>query len=765
MSGRGRQQLSPTLFPFLAVLVCTLGTLILFLALVAQDSTQKVKRQVEEEARNQANVAQAEAESPVDSGLTAAAVDAMIAEEEFRVSQLVAFRDAQAADVEQRRDQLTHLEDHLRRIQDELKRLSDEVKRATGEETADPIDEASVAELRERLQAEEKSLVELKERVQTQSPRIVIVPHKGPNGTDRRPIYLECTEQGLVIWPEGSLVPMKGLRDSQTGSNPLDEALRVARHHVMQNYGDTVPPYPLLVVRPDGYASYHLSRMALGDWDDQFGVELIPDEVELAIPNADSNLKNRMDEAIQSAIARQRSVATREAIAFGEKRTGKPRPLSAKDLDMQAQSNGYESVRGVPTSGWDLSKGTPYNVNQSGQSQRRGSTTTNVPSEPNQSAAISPRELAQLENEMRRSAAEMRDSAGGGGDGAAAMLLGNPNGNDAGINDASSMASSGSRSSLLGNPATAGANAGGLGSDGSASSDPPSLLASPGGDARMSGLLNQTHGRPESGSGAASNTAGMTLTQPSGASGASSAAGGLTQSDADLSAGNPGAGDSGASKSVRSSGAESGLTMPSYAAMGPRDTASGDTASGTTAFGSDAETTGATGGTSGSQAAGQSSASGSSQAGASSGSGGAGGSSQPPPEGQMAGSAPPQNPNLVKPNKRDWALPDSVAQSRGNSIVRTIRVVCDKGQFVLLGSAMSGGTEVFGFTDKPVSTATLELATAVRDRIDQWGPSLPGGRWSPVLDVEVMPGGEARFEQLRELMQGSGVEVVGKVAQ
>ncbi|WP_372726355.1 hypothetical protein, partial [Novipirellula sp.] len=663
--------------------------MILFLALVAQDSTQKVKRQVEEEAKTQANVAQAESESPIPSGLTAVAVEAMIAEEAFRVSQLVAFRDAQAADVEQRRDQLTHLEDHLRRIRDELQRLSDEVKRATGEAQADQIDEASVAALRERLQAEEQSLVELKEQVQSQSPRIVIVPHKGPNGTDRRPIYLECTAQGLVIWPEGSLIPMKGLRDSQTGSNPLDEALRVARHHVMQNYGDNVPPYPLLVVRPDGYASYHLSRMALGDWDDQFGVELIPDEVELAIPNADSNLKSRMDEAIQSAIARQRTAGTREVIAFGEKRTGKPRPLSAKDLDMQAQSNGYESVRGVRTSGWDLSKASPYNVDRSGQSQRREATRDTQASEPNQSAAISARELAQLEDEMRRSAAEMRQSGSDGQQNAETLLLGDPNTKGGNGDAASSMASAGSGSSLLGNPATGGFGGGSMGAETSASTDPPSLRTSAGGDARISELLNQSHGKPEIGSGTKSDPQGMSLSMPSGANlgSANVGSGGETKTGSNSNVG----------ESSRSPGSEAGLTMPSYAAMGPGDTAAGDTATGDTATGSDKGVQGVAGGTSGSQASGQASASGSPQSGASSGSAGAGGSSQPPAEGQIGGSPPPQNPNLVKPNKRDWALPDSVAQSRGNSIVRTIRVVCDEGQFVLLGSAMSGGTEVFGF--------------------------------------------------------------------
>ncbi len=748
MSGRGRQQISPTLFPFLAVLVCTLGTLILFLALVAQDSTQKVKRQVEEEAKAQANVAQSEADASADGGLTSAAVKSMIAEEEFRVSQLVSFRDAQAADVEQRRDQLTHLEDHLRRIRDELKRLSDEVKQATGEEKTVEIDGAAVAELRKRLQAEEESLVELKQRVQSKAPRIVIVPHKGPNGTDRRPIYLECTGQGLVIWPEGSVIPMKGLRDADSGANPLDETLRIVRHHVMQNYGDTTPPYPLLVVRPDGYASYHLSRRALGDWDDQFGVELIPDEIELAIPNPDSNLRNRIDVAIQSAMARQRSVGTREQIAFGEKRTGKPRPLSAKDLDMQAQSHGFESVRGVPTNGWDLSKASPYKVDRSGQSQRRSANIDPQGSESNQAAAISGRELQQLEDEMRRSAAEMRESGGGGDRSAEAMLLGSPNGNDGMIDGSSSMTAQGSGSSLLGNPATGATTAGNTSAGNKASNDPPSLLAQSGRDPSMGDFLNQSHGRPDTGNAASSGSDGMSLSNPSGMNDVS--ASGSSANTADANSG----------KSADQSNASTGFTMPSDTASSSADSGGGDSRTG-----SDADVKGSNGGTSGTQSSGQASASGSPQSGASQGSAGAGGSSQPPAEGQIGGSAPPQNPNLVKPNKRDWALPDSVAQSRGNSIVRTIRVVCDEGQFVLLGSAMSGGTEVFGFSDKPVSTATLELATAVRDRIDRWGPSLPGGRWSPVLDVEVMPGGEARFEQLRKLMQGSGVEVVGKVAQ
>jgi hypothetical protein len=103
-----------------------------------------------------------------------------------------------------------------------------------------------------------------------------------------------------------------------------------------------------------------------------------------------------------------------------------------------------------------------------------------------------------------------------------------------------------------------------------------------------------------------------------------------------------------------------------------------------------------------------------------------------------------------------------MAGSHGNEIVRTIRVQCFHDRFVLLPPGSGGPTEMFGFSDGQVNRATLELATAVRDRVQQWGAAIPGGRWQPRLDVEVMPRGEARFHQLRTLMNGSGVEVQGR---
>ena len=64
MSRRRRQGLSPSLFPFLAVLVCTLGTLILLLALVAENATAAAEQKARAEQEAAANDAVAAAGPP-----------------------------------------------------------------------------------------------------------------------------------------------------------------------------------------------------------------------------------------------------------------------------------------------------------------------------------------------------------------------------------------------------------------------------------------------------------------------------------------------------------------------------------------------------------------------------------------------------------------------------------------------------------------------------------------------------------------------------
>jgi hypothetical protein len=123
-----------------------------------------------------------------------------------------------------------------------------------------------------------------------------------------------------------------------------------------------------------------------------------------------------------------------------------------------------------------------------------------------------------------------------------------------------------------------------------------------------------------------------------------------------------------------------------------------------------------------------------------------------------------QSSELVRRIGRQWALPKSVAGMGGNAIVRSIRLQCYPDRFVLLPAKNEGATEVFSFFNGDIERATLELATTLRDRIDQWGPALPGGRWQPRLEVQVKPRGQMRFHQLRTLMNDSGIEVIGRVS-
>ena len=123
------------------------------------------------------------------------------------------------------------------------------------------------------------------------------------------------------------------------------------------------------------------------------------------------------------------------------------------------------------------------------------------------------------------------------------------------------------------------------------------------------------------------------------------------------------------------------------------------------------------------------------------------------------------SPKPVRRQGRDWALPPNMVGIGGNAIVRTIRVQCYQDRFVLLPPASGGATEIFGLANGDIDRATLQLATEVRDRIELWGAALPGGRWQPRLDVQVMPQGETRFHQLRTLMSGSGIDVTGRASQ
>jgi len=316
MSGRRREGLAPTLFPFLAVLVCTLGTLILLLAMVAQNAGDAVAAAgsatpVDAESATGPTAEEiAEAEALAEASQQ---IEREIREAAWHRQQTVKMRDAQTADLEARRDRRAHLEDHVRRLRLELQSLSTEVEAAIDQKGDVAKAQETLDKLMLEIESEKTAIGNLQSELQSETPRIVIVPHKGPNGTDRRPVYIECGADGVLIQPgniriqQSELVPRNGF------PNPLEAALRTIRLHATQTYGDSIAPYPLLVVRPDGIKSYGVARAAMNNWDDQFGYELVPTEVDLAFPETDPVLSNKVAAVVRETV-RQRELL---AIRFG----------------------------------------------------------------------------------------------------------------------------------------------------------------------------------------------------------------------------------------------------------------------------------------------------------------------------------------------------------------------------------------------------------------------------------------------------------------
>jgi nucleotide-binding universal stress UspA family protein len=127
----------------------------------------------------------------------------------------------------------------------------------------------------------------------------------------------------------------------------------------------------------------------------------------------------------------------------------------------------------------------------------------------------------------------------------------------------------------------------------------------------------------------------------------------------------------------------------------------------------------------------------------------------------------------------NWSKPSAeharpVAQSRGanwawerpqrtqTAVVRSIHMRCQLDRWVILPERASKAAPVVIELDGTPEQRAEQLAQAVKKRVESWGVALASGHWSPVLQVEVAPDADWRFEQLRRLMEGSGISVVRK---
>lgn len=354
MRRRSGQQPGMSLFPFLAVLICTMGSLIVLLVLVVQQA------RVDAAAPNAAaSESPTSPTSPGPEAATAAPDDAAQAvrelyqerklqfeEQRWRKEILASEREQKQKKLGEARLKLGHLEKHIRELEQRWKRLQDEAK-LLDTETSPRDTTAQVAQLREQ-QAKLTEQVQQRQRELASQPKsYAIIPYEGFHGTQRRPIYLECTAAGITIQPAGIQLNLDDFEGPVSG-NPLDAALRTIREYWNETgvLRDS-EPYPLLLVRPSGVDAYSIARTALQSWDDEFGYELVGAQRSLAFPEQDPALAEQVRESIAIAKQRQRALAAAMPQAFkSQRRVGAMRasatggfvPVGGGDAEVQAQA-------------------------------------------------------------------------------------------------------------------------------------------------------------------------------------------------------------------------------------------------------------------------------------------------------------------------------------------------------------------------------------------------------------------------------------------
>lgn len=340
-----------SLFPFIGVLLCTMGALLVVLVAVS--------RQAKVQAQHRVEAAQAAAP-------TEPARD-IKREQMNEVHQYVARVSQVRTDVEKklRDDQmrLSHLEEHMRRLQDQmmaLRKAGEELIAMEGEHYDDRQQaEREVERLQQLITDSREAITSIKAEGNGKKKSYALIPYEGPNGTYRRPIYVECKHNRVILQPEGLELGPDDFHPPLGPGNPLAAVLRAARSYLIQRDQGNVQtrdtePYPLVLVRPDGALMYaHVQRaIEAGDFD--FGFELVEEDWKLKFPGVDPHLASIEQQALEHARMRQQLLA--EAAPRAYRRPGGGGSGGQYEFD-EAPDDGFAGGgSGAPTRGVRIRK-------------------------------------------------------------------------------------------------------------------------------------------------------------------------------------------------------------------------------------------------------------------------------------------------------------------------------------------------------------------------------------------------------------------------
>ena len=307
-----RHVLQVSTFPFLAVLLCTMGSLILLLLVIdrrarvvarakavraadllaAEDAAAQARRQAELDRRQEALHAQLRDQ-----------------DQEIVTQIRAADRKTTAADDGLRQEEKQRQE-LQKRFETEFDRLAQgqkevQAKQAEMAQTAAQTQGArrDLARLTGELTQLERTLADLKEARKRDEHKYSLVPYRGRRGDNRRPLYVECAEGSVLFHPDRAA--LAGL-EMTLGNIRTAVEQRIARKRAAaataKEKDET--PYLLLLVRPNGIRTYYKVLSALEGLKIDFGYEFVEADWVLDFPEKEAASLQPWMVAGQTPVAR-----------------------------------------------------------------------------------------------------------------------------------------------------------------------------------------------------------------------------------------------------------------------------------------------------------------------------------------------------------------------------------------------------------------------------------------------------------------------------
>ncbi|MHC4877452.1 MAG: hypothetical protein ACYTGL_13235 [Planctomycetota bacterium] len=356
MARRIRNANPVTLFPFLAVLMCTIGALVLLLVVISAQIRGSAVHQFVARQQQKAEEPDIDPEPPAlempaevepvselpESPAPIVSVEPVIVESEApeavpqpdspvaKTPRPMPATVGQLALIDDLKSQAVELQTKYERSAKELSGLTQKqaaIKRqltvvatqeadlqrtfqravAVSEQASQKLDDLKVGNLQiiELLEQSDELIKSERKRVAT--PKHSLVPYDGQTGTIRKPIVIECTNGTIRFESEGVELDVKRLAEYPPGINPLVAGIKSLSSYWNEKAleegrtGVAARPYALLLVRPSGAEQFNLARVLLQPLVGDYGYEFVEESFTYEVPTTTDEAADQCRRAVKAA--------------------------------------------------------------------------------------------------------------------------------------------------------------------------------------------------------------------------------------------------------------------------------------------------------------------------------------------------------------------------------------------------------------------------------------------------------------------------------